>query len=106
MQPHGGPMNLFQPDFGHSDPFYLFRRGYNPASLRDYYGGRPEVIHMSATQDEKAARFGALHDGRGLFVIANPRDVSSARILASFGFQALATTIAASACAVAEGITG
>jgi 2-methylisocitrate lyase-like PEP mutase family enzyme len=53
---------------------------------------------MSVTQHEKAARFAALHDGPGAFVIPNPWDVGSARILAGLGFEALATSSAASAC--------
>jgi 2-methylisocitrate lyase-like PEP mutase family enzyme len=52
---------------------------------------------MSVTQQEKAARFRALHDAPGTFVIPNPWDVASARILAGLGFQALATSSAASA---------
>ena len=55
---------------------------------------------MSVTQNEKAARFRALHDGSGTFVIPNPWDVGSACILAGLGFQALATSSAASACAL------
>ena len=55
---------------------------------------------MSITQNEKAARFRALHDCSGAFVIPNPWDVGSARILAGLGFQALATSSAASACAL------
>src|SRR2546423_11476361 len=55
---------------------------------------------MSVTQNEKAARFRALHDGLGAFVIPNPWDVGAARILAGLGFQALATSSAASACAL------
>jgi 2-methylisocitrate lyase-like PEP mutase family enzyme len=55
---------------------------------------------MNATQNEKAARFRALHDGPGTFVIPNPWDVGSARILAGLGFQALATSSAASAAAL------
>ncbi|MBZ5593865.1 MAG: isocitrate lyase/phosphoenolpyruvate mutase family protein [Acidobacteriia bacterium] len=55
---------------------------------------------MSVTQNEKAARFRALHDGPGAFVIPNPWDVGSARVLAGLGFQALATSSAASACAL------
>jgi len=39
---------------------------------------------MSATQNETAARFRALHDGPGAFVIPNPWDVGSARILAGW----------------------
>ena len=53
---------------------------------------------MSVIQKEKAARFRALHDGPGAFVIPNPWDVGSALILAGLGFQALATSSAASAC--------
>src|SRR5690242_9272086 len=55
---------------------------------------------MSLTQNEKAARFRALHDGHDAFVIPNPWDVGSARILAGLGFQALATSSAASASAI------
>jgi len=50
-----------------------------------------------ATHKEKANRFRKLHDGPGPFVIPNPWDVGSARILAGLGFQALATSSAAAA---------
>ena len=52
---------------------------------------------MSLTQSEKAARFIALHAGPGAFVIPNPWDAGSARILAGLGYQALATSSGASA---------
>ena len=52
---------------------------------------------MRTTQSEKAARFQALHQGPGAFVIPNPWDAASARILAGLGFEALATSSAASA---------
>jgi 2-methylisocitrate lyase-like PEP mutase family enzyme len=52
------------------------------------------------TQNDKAAAFRALHKGSGTFVIPNPWDVGSARILEGLGFQALATSSAASACAM------
>src|SRR5436190_21709497 len=55
---------------------------------------------MSVSQSEKAARFRALHDGPGAFVIPNPWDAGSARVLAGLGFEALATSSAASACAI------
>jgi 2-methylisocitrate lyase-like PEP mutase family enzyme len=55
---------------------------------------------MSVTQNEKAARFLALHEAPGAFVIPNPWDAGSARILAGLGFKALATSSAASACAL------
>jgi len=44
-----------------------------------------------ATQEEKAERFRELHAGDP-FVIPNPWDVGSARVLAALGFPALATT--------------
>jgi len=52
---------------------------------------------MTATQTDKAKRFKALHHGPGAFVIPNPWDAGSARILAGLGFQALATSSGASA---------
>jgi 2-methylisocitrate lyase-like PEP mutase family enzyme len=55
---------------------------------------------MSVAQAEKAARFRALHDGPGVFIIPNPWDIASARILAGLGFQALATSSAAAATAL------
>ena len=55
---------------------------------------------MRVAQNEKAVRFRALHEGPGVFVIPNPWDVSSARVLAGLGFHALATSSAASAAAL------
>ena len=52
---------------------------------------------MPVSQADKAARFRALHAGPGAFVIANPWDAGSARILAALGFQALATSSGAAA---------
>jgi len=52
---------------------------------------------MTATQTDKATRFRALHAGPGAFVIPNPWDAGSARILAGLGFSALATSSGASA---------
>ncbi|HYM32120.1 MAG TPA: isocitrate lyase/phosphoenolpyruvate mutase family protein [Candidatus Cybelea sp.] len=49
---------------------------------------------MPATQAEKGARFKALHQGPGAFVIPNPFDIGTARILTALGFKALATTSA------------
>jgi 2-methylisocitrate lyase-like PEP mutase family enzyme len=43
------------------------------------------------TQEERAERFRALHAGEP-FVIPNPWDAGSARVLEALGFQALATT--------------
>jgi 2-methylisocitrate lyase-like PEP mutase family enzyme len=49
---------------------------------------------MAATQKEKAVRFKALHEREGAFIIPNPWDAGSARVLAGLGFEALATTSA------------
>jgi 2-methylisocitrate lyase-like PEP mutase family enzyme len=57
---------------------------------------------MSVTQSERGTRFRRLHDGPGVFVIPNPWDIGSARILAGLGFQALATSSAAAASALAR----
>jgi 2-methylisocitrate lyase-like PEP mutase family enzyme len=48
---------------------------------------------LSATQTEKAESFRALHDGEA-FVIPNPWDAGSARVMEALGFKALATTSA------------
>jgi len=46
------------------------------------------------TAVERRARFRALHARQQLFVMPNPWDVGSARLLAACGFEALATTSA------------
>lgn len=56
---------------------------------------------MNVTQLEKARRFRALHDGHATFVMPNPWDGGSARLLAGLGFPALATS--SLACAVMLG---
>jgi 2-methylisocitrate lyase-like PEP mutase family enzyme len=43
-------------------------------------------------QSDKAVAFRALHQRDGAFIIPNPWDVGSARLLARMGFEALATT--------------
>jgi len=49
---------------------------------------------MNQTQINKADAFAALHKGPGAFVIPNPWDIGSTRILTGMGFKALATTSA------------
>ncbi|MCP4740255.1 MAG: isocitrate lyase/phosphoenolpyruvate mutase family protein, partial [Bosea sp.] len=44
------------------------------------------------TQLEKAKAFRALHERPGAFIIPNPWDAGTARLLAAMGFEALATT--------------
>ncbi len=49
---------------------------------------------MDPKQRERAQAFRALHEREGVFVMPNPWDVGTARILAALGFEALATTSA------------
>src|ERR1051325_3816222 len=51
----------------------------------------------SVAQAEKARAFRELHERAGAFVIPNPWDAGSARMLAYIGFEALATTSAGAA---------
>ena len=46
------------------------------------------------TQAEKAAAFRAMHERERAFIIPNPWDVGTSRLLAHLGFEALATTSA------------
>ena len=54
------------------------------------------------TQTEKAIAFQALHQRAGAFIIPNPYDIGTARLLASLGFEALATTSAGCAFALGQ----
>jgi 2-methylisocitrate lyase-like PEP mutase family enzyme len=56
---------------------------------------------MAATRQEKYNTFRTLHQRPGAFVIPNPWDAGSAKILAALGFEALATTSAG--CAFSRG---
>ncbi|MFZ0630210.1 MAG: isocitrate lyase/phosphoenolpyruvate mutase family protein [Acidobacteriaceae bacterium] len=56
---------------------------------------------MTRTQWDKGVAFRALHEREGAFVLPNPWDVGTARLLALEGFEALATTSAG--CAFALG---
>ena len=49
---------------------------------------------MEASQSSKGEAFRALHERAGAFVIPNPFDAGTAKILAGLGFEALATTSA------------
>jgi 2-methylisocitrate lyase-like PEP mutase family enzyme len=49
---------------------------------------------LMSTQLEKAQAFGALHHRDQAFIIPNPWDIGTARLLAHLGFEALATTSA------------
>jgi 2-methylisocitrate lyase-like PEP mutase family enzyme len=61
---------------------------------------RPEVLMK--TQAEKALAFRALHEHDSAFIIPNPWDIGTARLLAHVGFEALATTSAGYAFSVGQ----
>ena len=54
------------------------------------------------TLAEKANTFKALHEREGAFIIPNPYDLGTARLLAHLGYEALATTSAGCAFALGQ----
>src|SRR5438445_3146906 len=54
------------------------------------------------TQFEKGSAFRALHQRDTAFIIPNPWDIGTARLLAHLGFEALATTSAGYAFSVGK----
>ena len=96
--------------FGTDFPFFTARqtidglrsvdgRRVRPRHARDRRADRgghrpppgPRATGDQMTQAEKGAAFAALHEGEP-FVIPNPWDAGSARVLEALGFRALATT--------------
>lgn len=57
---------------------------------------------MTISQLEKAQRFRALHERPGVFIIPNPWDIASTLLLKGMGYEAIATSSAASACAMGK----
>jgi 2-methylisocitrate lyase-like PEP mutase family enzyme len=57
---------------------------------------------MTVTREEKYDAFRALHARPGAFVIPNPWNAGTARILTALGFEALATTSAGNAFSVGK----
>jgi len=54
------------------------------------------------TQEEKGIAFRALHERDTAFIIPNPWDIGTARLLAHLGFEALATTSAGYAFSIGQ----
>ena len=54
------------------------------------------------TQEEKGIVFRALHERDTAFIIPNPWDIGTARLLAHLGFEALATTSAGYAFSIGQ----
>jgi 2-methylisocitrate lyase-like PEP mutase family enzyme len=59
-----------------------------------------EMTHAKLTQADKGRRFQELHARPGAFVIPNPWDAGTAKILTALGFEALTTTSAGLAFAL------
>jgi 2-methylisocitrate lyase-like PEP mutase family enzyme len=57
---------------------------------------------LMQTQEEKGKLFRALHERDAAFIIPNPWDVGTAKLLAHLGFEALATTSAGYAFSVGQ----
>src|SRR6266496_2781705 len=53
--------------------------------------GKEHRTMISGALSDRRERFRTLH-AEGLFIMPNPWDIGSARLLASLGFEALATT--------------
>jgi 2-methylisocitrate lyase-like PEP mutase family enzyme len=62
----------------------------------------PSTSSPNTNASDKAKAFRALHQRAGAFIIPNPWDIGSARILAHLGFEALATTSAGFAFSVGQ----
>ena len=54
------------------------------------------------TQNQKGQLFRSLHERDGAFIIPNPWDIGTARLLAQLGFEALASTSAGYAFSVGQ----
>src|SRR5215469_725828 len=59
--------------------------------IHDVFSASTGVVGMT-TQAQKAMQFHALHARDDAFIIPNPWDIGTARLLAHLGFEALATT--------------
>src|SRR5271168_4908917 len=57
---------------------------------------------IAMTREQKYQAFKSLHERAGAFVIPNPWDAGTARILTALGFEALATTSAGYAFAAGK----
>ena len=62
--------------------------------MKEKTNGTTARADKPSSTAEKGKKLRALHEGPGMFVIPNPWDAGSAKLLASLGFEALATTSA------------
>jgi 2-methylisocitrate lyase-like PEP mutase family enzyme len=79
----------------HGDVPLVQMQAFNyPAAGNLEFPGVPEVSRSMNTQQNKADVFAALHQRPGCFIIPNPWDAGTAKMLTTLGFEALATTSA------------
>jgi 2-methylisocitrate lyase-like PEP mutase family enzyme len=72
-----------------------------PTGCRKSLASRARQEHaMTAARQDRYERFKRRHERTGAFVIPNPWDAGSARILTALGFEALATTSAGFALSI------
>ncbi len=71
-----------------------------PSDFRPH--SRERYNCLMTTQAEKGLAFRALHERESAFIIPNPWDIGTARLLAHLGFEALATTSAGYAFSVGQ----
>src|SRR4030095_1098183 len=87
-----------------------FDRSFGSLGHRSRNDGNPAGVRTMDSQSARAEAFRSLHDRSGIFAIPNPWDAGSARMLATLGFEALATTSAGFAFSMgrpdAEGAMG
>lgn len=69
-------------------------------SFHTYRGTSDPTFNDMTTQAEKGQRFKELHEAPGVFVIPNPWDAGTAKILEALGYKALTTTSAGLAFAL------
>jgi Phosphoenolpyruvate phosphomutase len=70
------------------------RKAMQSDPLVSSQGNRRQEKEAKMTREEKYEAFKALHERPGVFLIPNPWNVGSAKILTALGFDALATTSA------------
>src|SRR5437867_3737514 len=74
----------------------------SPTAIYETACSRNGETILMPTQAQKGMAFRALHQRDGAFIIPNPWDPGTARLLESLGFEALATTSAGFAFSIGK----
>ena len=81
---------------------FVVRPEETKPSARSFISLIQRLEFTTMTQTKKAAKFQALHQRPGTFLVPNPWDAGSARVLAGLGFEALATSSGAAAATLGK----